>query len=126
MNTKVVHYGEVYRHEKINALEEPLRRGEITLRVCYKPILDGWNCNICEKCARIICFLIALGIDPNTCGFEVDDKTLERVKVSFKKNYGWKGRMKFHWLSWINSLTGEVPDKFKLREFIEWLRELEI
>ncbi len=44
------------------------RRGEIL------------NCSRCEKCSRTIVGLALEGIDPNLCGFKVDDRTFDHIK----------------------------------------------
>lgn len=121
---KVTHYGQIHRYEKVNALLEPLREGKIIFKTCYKLCLN-LNCSICEKCGRVITFLLAEGIDPNTCGFTVNDDTLKEIRKGFEKFIKWNYRMQIHWLPWIKDLPDEVPDLYGIREFVEWMRDFE-
>ena len=119
---KVTHYGQIHRYEKIKALLDPLRAGRITFKTCFK-LHPDLNCSHCEKCGRVIAFLLAEGVDPNTCGFHVDDDTLKEIRRRFEKFIKWNYRMKLHWVPWIKDLPEEVPDLYGIREFVTWMRD---
>lgn len=122
---RVIHHGRIHRYEKVRGLLEPLRDGRITLNTCYKPIPE-FNCSECEKCGKVITFLLAEGIDPNTCGFEVDENTLGKIKREFEKYLKWNYRMQLHWVPWKNDLPDEVPNLYGIKEFVEWIRGTDI
>lgn len=118
---KVVHYGQIHRYEKVRGLLEPLREGKIIFRTCFKLRLD-LNCSECEKCGRGIASLLVEGINPNTCGFQVDENTLKKIRRKFEKFIKWNYRMQLHWLPWINDLPDEIPYLYGIKEFVEWMR----
>lgn len=119
---RVTHFGEIFRHEKVRALLEVLREGRIKFRSCWKPIPG--NCSNCHKCLRLIAMLIAEGVDPNHVGFDVDDLTLGRI---WQKSSTWDWpRRRHHWTAWLNDLPADVPDLYRIREFIKWMQEFRI
>lgn len=91
------------------------------LKVCH---FHPLNCGMCEKCFRTIVGLCIEGIDPRSCGFKVDDKTLNNVKrsivmgriVASKAVVG-------EWTDMQRFLSEEPgPDVIGSREFLTWLR----
>lgn len=57
---------------------------KINLRVCWVHI-TGYNCCLCEKCARTIFAIIAVGGDPCDFGFELTQDVIEKLKDEVKK-----------------------------------------
>ncbi len=115
----VEHYGQVHRHEKVRALRELLKAGRIHFKSCWQ-LLEEFNCSSCHKCLRLIAMLLAEGVDPNTCGFDVDDLTLGRI---WQKSSSWDwSRRRHHWSAWLDDLPAEIPDHHRIREFITWIQ----
>jgi hypothetical protein len=82
-NVRVTHDGYIPRTAKITgAIKEYVKTDKLHLRVCTRSQLEGGhlNCGACEKCFRTILALIAAGIDPNACGFAVDDSTFHSIR----------------------------------------------
>lgn len=80
---KTKHDGFIPRIEKVKTITDYIKNNkELTLKVCFKPKL---NCSSCSKCYRTIISLLLYGVDPNACGFKVDEKTFENMKKHFKK-----------------------------------------
>jgi hypothetical protein len=68
-----------------------MKHDDITLRVCLKSRLVGGmiNDSSCSKCLGTIALLIVAGVDPNVCGFKVDESTFNYMKdflISAKRN----------------------------------------
>lgn len=57
---------------------------KFNMHVCWYSS-HGINCNICEKCARTLMYIMAVKEDPNNYGFEVNEETLKRIESDFKK-----------------------------------------
>ncbi|WNZ29233.1 MAG: hypothetical protein IAX21_11510 [Candidatus Bathyarchaeota archaeon] len=87
-NIRIIHYGSKYsRQEKIKyILKEYIKKNRIypTLRVCYSQFQE-LNCGACDKCLRTITGLVLENIDPNECGFNIDNKFFINLKKSFLK-----------------------------------------
>jgi hypothetical protein len=96
---------------------------------CDEPLRgDVLNCGRCEKCSRTIAGLALEGIDPNLCGFKVDDRTFGHIKQKilwdrlvfiYKKSGMWK------------DLQGAIPeaiatDLYGSKAFFEWLKNYKL
>ncbi len=82
----VIHDGcEFERGEKLDNIVEYSRKNDakFNMHVCWFD-LSGYNCNVCEKCARTYMYIMALGEDPSDYGFDIDDETLKTVERNFK------------------------------------------
>ena len=127
-NIQVNHDGCIHRHEKVFTLKKYLNEHKIKLRVCWSSSelllrLHALNCSRCEKCLRTITPLILIGIDPNECGFDVNDSTLNLVKVLFEQ----KKCTQAHITKWWMPLQKMIPDKIEgdlhgSKEFFEWFK----
>lgn len=131
-NLRVKHDGALHRYEKALFLKKFINDNGAELRVCwalpeYLLRFNLMNCNKCEKCLRTIAALVYAGIDPNDCGFEVDDSTfylmrflIERKLLSLKHlTYLWK------------PLQQVIPDKIKedihgSKKFLEWFKTVDL
>ena len=131
-NLRVKHDGSLHRHEKTLFLKKFINDNRAKLRVCwalpeYLLRFNLMNCNKCEKCLRTIAALVYAGIDPNDCGFEVDDSTfylmrflIERKLLSLKHlTHLWK------------PLQQVIPDKIKedihgSKKFLEWFKTVDL
>lgn len=120
---ETIHFGQINRYEKVNALAEHLKTGEITIRTCWKAGTGEWNCSICEKCGRVLVFMLTAGVDPNICGFKFTDETLGLIKEKLKNSKEWWLRAKLHWHPWVESLE-EIPNIPGLVELINTVRGL--
>lgn len=83
----VVHYGyDASRADKIKNIIEYSKEhnDKFQLHVCWHSP-EGVNCNICEKCARTLLYIMSIKEDPNDYGFDVDDQTLNQIKIDFER-----------------------------------------
>lgn len=126
---RVKHDGVILRNEKINgAIKDFLGNEKLVLRVCTKSSDQAarermkLNDSACEKCFRTITSLIAAGIDPNSCGFEVDKTTFKRMKSFLEKRARTKG-LDIHWPDILKSIPEGIDYNLEgSKEFFEWLR----
>jgi len=128
-DVRVVHDGyELSRQQKLQYL---CRRENLdhlsNLRVCRDSALRT-NCGNCEKCFRTIAGLVAAGVNPSQCNFDVDTKTLPRIKDCFIK-----GKMAlregelFMWGDIQRHLPEHIDtDILGSGEFLRWLREFDL
>jgi len=121
------------RPEKIERFIKPYfeEHGPFPIRVCgnlknldthgNRPIV--LNCSQCDKCGRIIATLCNYGIDPNTCGFKVDEITFKRIKNHIlNKKYN-HNRVQYFWGELLKHLDEDAPDIHGSKAFLEWLKE---
>lgn len=115
------------RNDKIlGKISNHLKNDNLTLRVCLRsPFLDGnINDSTCEKCFRTIASLSLAGIDPNTCGFSVDESTFIDMKTYWEKaNFSHPG---YHWTQIKNAIPLEIEhDLFGSKKFFDWFRDFD-
>jgi hypothetical protein len=75
---------EYNRHEKVKYILKNNLEYSRYLRVCFSQF-NQYNCGTCEKCLRTILSLVLEDIDPNSCNFNINDKTFTLIK-NFLKN----------------------------------------
>ena len=126
-DTVVKHDGYVKRHEKIMALSDYLKEGKHSLRVCKRsPLIDNcMNDNVCEKCLRTIVTLVFAGVDPNYCGFKIDESTFELIKKKWKS----KEIANFSESWWeLQAIIPETVDFdiYGSKKFFEWFRDAKV
>jgi hypothetical protein len=128
---QVRHDGFLPRYEKILELKPYLHKNKINLRVCWsdsKYIKQGnINCNKCEKCLRTISYLSLNGIDPNKCGFNIDESTFKTARLIIGKKLLTKKIIKHWW----KPLQINIPEKIEgdyngSKEFFEWLKTVKL
>jgi len=138
-NMRVKHDGNVrWKHEKALFLKGFLDEHGVKLRVCFDigsgahsrtmhsaHSYDKLNCNHCHKCLRTIAYLVAAGVDPNRCGFSVDQSTFSRVARMM--HYAEPVDIAFH----LKPLQQAVPDEIGLdrygaRRFFEWFKRVDL
>ena len=119
----VKHDGQLNRVEKIRTLVDSLR-SDLTLRVCLRSKLVNGELNdsTCEKCLRTIGLLVLSGLDPNKCGFHVDESTFNGMRSYWEKNK--TSRLSTGW----RDIQRLVPDKidhdfYGSRDFYVWFRD---
>lgn len=132
-DVKVVHNGyQLSRQEKIRyVLKDYIRNNKRypLLRSCWIQFRD-FNCSKCEICCRTITSLVLENIDPNKCGFNVDNGFFDFLKENFSK-----GRDRFiqgeDWVCMWNDIQRHIPKKmrhnlFNSKEFFRWFRDLDV
>ena len=87
INCRHEHY-KISRFEKVKLFVKKFLKSKkkIKLAVCnsYARRKSEANCSKCGKCAQAILSLIYNNINPNLCGFKVNDKTLSWIKESLE------------------------------------------
>jgi hypothetical protein len=131
-NLKVEHSGNIPRHEKVKNLKQLIENKRIKLRVCwadseYLLSNDLLNCSKCEKCLRTIAALTHYGIDPNDCGFNIDNSTFRLMRFLLTK----KLMTKEHINTWWKPIQQIIPAKLETdlygsKQFFEWFKELNL
>ena len=131
-DVNVVHDGfELNTQEKIRyVLREYIEKTGYypRLRVCYKNKTDDFNCGECEKCSRRIVGLSVEGVDPNKCGFNVNDKTFNLIRKKLMENkFSLLEATVYQWKT-IQKHIPEMVDHnlYESKEFFEWLKDFEI
>jgi hypothetical protein len=82
------------------------------------------NCGRCEKCSRTIVGLALEGIDPNLCGFRVDDRTFRHIrqKILFRPLRFTSIKMGL-WRDIQSCIPDAITgDLYGPRAFFEWLK----
>ncbi|MDG6223250.1 MAG: hypothetical protein QCH99_08320 [Candidatus Bathyarchaeota archaeon] len=144
-NTRVVHDGfDTTRQEKVlNILKAYGEEfGEYpTLKVCSKFSRLGSNCCKCEKCSRTIIGLLAAGIDPKKCGFNIDAQNVGYIKKSLERGvfFSKKGLIErpvkminriypiFEWEDIQQNLPSEFKeDEYGSESFFEWFKSFDV
>jgi hypothetical protein len=131
-NLKVKHSGRISRYEKVKTLKQLIENKRIYLRVCwadaeYLLSHDLLNCSKCEKCLRTIAALTHYGIDPNDCGFNVDNSTFKLMRFLLTK----KLMTEEHINTWWKPNQRIIPEKLETdlygsKQFFEWFREVNL
>jgi hypothetical protein len=138
-DVKVIHdcFG-LNRQQKINRVLKPFTETEYhpLLRVCTESMQE-LNCSGCCKCLNTIAGLVLEGIDPNRCGFTMNDKTLTSLKQSFLNrefevfehdfaapNFIWRTD------EW-KEIQAEIPhspsfNNYNSKRFFSWLRDFDL
>ena len=123
----VEHHGFIDRTEKLmGAIVDYLKNDDLTFRVCVRSELVDGNLNdsMCEKCLRTLVLLVLASIDPNTCGFTIDESTFSRIrsywenKKSITPNFSWRKIQEM--------IPSDIKyDLYGSKDFFEWFRDYE-
>ena len=130
----------IQRHGKAIFLREFLDAHRFKLRVCLECCLlysrplqsphsdHQLNCNQCEKCLRTIPELALAGIDPNDCGFVVDQSTFNLIRVKLFSPHSTKREDMVSWWKPLQRavLDGTELDLYGAREFFDWLKRVNL
>jgi hypothetical protein len=140
--TAVIHDShDISRQEKIDSLVAPFskRTGiSIPLRVCGSTKTKDrverqtLNCGRCEKCVRTMVGLLAGGVDPRTCGFDMEHFSAQALQNNL--DGGTMKLPKSVWDLWFDiqssikrrEPTDEFVPMYGARPFFEWLRDYDI
>ena len=127
---------EYNRVDKVKRIIKPHfeLEGYKTIRTCghiellrnrkHKELL---NCCTCFKCLRTIGNLVVGGVDPNRCGFYVDEGTYRRIKSILTARIGNVKRIHAYWKPIKDAIPEKIVDDFcGSRKFLEWLRGYEL
>jgi hypothetical protein len=128
-NLQVKHFGDIYREEKISAIKNYLLKDDLKLKVCINKLeMPKLNDNTCKKCLNTITDLVLAGIDPNKCGFQVDESTWTTFKgylendlerETFGGNRGFLRKQK--------NLPNHIEhDIYGSRDFFNWFRDFDL
>jgi len=126
---KVIHDGAIDRAEKITGLIKEFHSSNpLQLRVCLckldKAIL---NDSTCEKCLRTIAPLALAGIDPNTCGFNVDETSFNLLKEIIADGGLSPVLIDAHWIPIQKMIPKTLNhDFYGSMKFFEWFREYDM
>ena len=134
-DTKIVHdSSDLSRQDKIRRVLKGYLKNYMEsdgtypyLRVCYEQFSD-YNCGRCEKCRRTIAGLVLENIDPNKCGFSIDDDFFSSLdKYIMTNQEDWTEGVRFIWRD-IQAHTPETIDHnlYDSKPFYEWLKDYEI
>ena len=131
-NLQVKYDGCIRRHKKVHALKKVLNEHRIKFRVCWSHPelllhLGAINCSTCEKCLRTIAPLLLAGIDPNECGFNVDDSTFNLMRTLFEQKKLSHSHITLCW----KPLQRIIPDRIEgnlcsSRQFFEWFKTINL
>ena len=125
-NINIVDDGAIDRFRKAIEIKSYLNSRDITLRVCYKPILR-LNCMECEKCLRTLSILLIVGIDPSKCGFKVKPGTWNLFVKMFKEKKIKKRRVLIHDLPMQKYIRENKPSLPKeSRIFFDYFMNLDL
>ncbi|MDM7998887.1 MAG: hypothetical protein QUS33_02505 [Dehalococcoidia bacterium] len=113
--------GEMSRQQKMRYMRTADRDCLTKLKVCH---IYPQNCAKCEKCFRTITGLCMEGLNPRDCGFNVDDKTLKRIRQSIiMGKMPMPGSEKVEWEELQRCVPVETgADIIGSREFLTWFR----
>lgn len=119
------------RPDKVRLIKQFMEETGIypSLIVCN----DGYrgvrlNCSGCEKCYRTMVGLALEGIDPNRCGFHMDDGTWGEIK---KKLLDKRARLIRKQPNMWRDIQHRIPDRITRdirgsKAFFEWFRTMDI
>ena len=120
----------IHRHEKAIFLKQFFNTHRFRLRVCLQYTArspDALNCNRCGKCLRTIAECAFAGIDPNRCGFEVDQSTFSILRTRLPSPHSSSLDLAMYW----KPLQRAIPNERELnlygaREFFDWLKKVNL
>lgn len=124
---KVTHHGYIHRFSKTGLIKDFLKNNKLKINVCNSPPSNHLNCSTCEKCYRTIASLVLEGIDPNQCGFSVNNTTFNSMKWMLIKKKASALSVDSIW----KKFQDFVPDKidtnaYDSRDFFMWFKNIEI
>lgn len=127
---------ELNRVDKVKRIIKPAfeKDGYRTIRTCghiellrnreHKELL---NCCTCFKCLRTIGNLVVGGVDPNQCGFHVNESTYRRIKSILSSTVGNVKRIHAYWRPIKWAIPTKIKEDFNgSRPFLEWLKGYEL
>ena len=123
---------ELNRVDKVKRIIKPHfeKEGYRTIRTCghierlrNRERKELLNCCTCYKCLRTIGNLVVGGVDPNRCGFHVDESTYRKIKSVLTSKVGNVKRIHAYWQPIKWAIPMRIEEDFNgSRKFLEWLR----
>jgi hypothetical protein len=126
---QVNHVGDIYREEKIEAIKSYLKTDDIKLKVCIRKLEQPQlNDNTCRKCLTTIADLVLAGIDPNRCGFQVDEATWTTFKEYLERDLEQEtfGSIQGFLRKQKNLPPSIGQDFYGSRAFFDWFRGIDL
>lgn len=125
-NIKIQYDGTIHRFRKAQKIKHYLNSGDVTLRVCYKPVLS-LNCMECEKCLKTLFIIMLADVDPSKCGLkEKPDKWKIFIKM-FKEKKITKRLILTHYVyiqKYIRENNPSLPKESRI--FFDYLMNLDL
>ncbi len=123
---------EINRQKKIRDILKPYlltTPSPPPLRVCFSQN-HPFNCNNCEKCWRTIIGLVLENIDPNKCGFQINNSFFPSLKKRLLKDKHKILSMAVDIFLW-DEIKESIPDQithnlYNSKQFFEWLRTFDL
>jgi len=129
-NISVKHVGAIHRYDKITkVIANYLKNDKLMLRCCmdHKNVGNKLNCGIDPHCFTVIPSLVQSGIDPNTCGFDLDESTFIILKNNLKKRGFSEGGIEYIWGKIYDNIPDRIDnDLYGSKEFFKWFKTLDL
>ena len=121
---EVIEHGSISRHMKIPAIVKYLESNPLYLKVCLYH--NSENCCKCRKCLRTIFSLLLSGVDPNKCGFAVDNQTFYHMR-RMMENKELSEDIDYYW-DLMKKDTPENPPEIiqGYKDFCKWLKNFDL
>ena len=121
---EVIEHGSISRHMKIPAIVKYLETNQLYLKVCLYHNSD--NCCKCRKCLRTIFSLLLSGVDPNKCGFTVDNDTFNHTRQMMEKK-ALSEDIEHFWEEMKNDIPEDPPEIVQgYNDFCNWLNTFDL
>jgi len=86
----------------------------------------GFNCGKCEKCSRTITGLVLENIDPNKCGFNIDNKFFDFLKQNLSRFIRGEDQV-FMWKDIQRHIPKVINHNLHdSKEFFEWFKNFDV
>jgi hypothetical protein len=122
--------GFIPRNDKIKKLKNEISEKKVKFRVCQKhqTLKSGLlNCSSCEKCYRTILPLVITGIDPNDCGFDVNESTFRKIKSFFLEKKIPILHIEDQWKPIQKMIPYDIEsDSMSSKDFFNWFRDFDL
>ena len=136
-NVSVVHKDyQLTRHEKVKNIIKPYifkTSSYPLIIVCnsYSRKRELYNCSKCAKCAQAIISLCIEEINPNKCGFDVNERTFEWIRESLESMTYFARKSDFWtWQDTYKNLPKNIDNLVEYipatKSFLKWFKELEL
>lgn len=136
---------ELTRHEKIRRLlkkELTKENHNLMIRVCFSERSSGlwgankesFNCGNCEKCWRTIIGFVLEGIDPNKCGFMINNHFFPMLKTQLLYNSNLFIKSEYDLFLW-EDIQKHIPQEmnrnnakylYNSENFFAWFRNVNL
>jgi len=126
----VRHVGAIPRYDKITgAIADYLRKDKLMIRCCmdHKKAGSRLNCGEDPHCYTVIPSLVQAGIDPNTCGFNLNDSTFLILKNHLEKRGFSQGSLDYIWGKIHENIPEVIEnDMYGSKILFEWFKKVDL